>query len=154
YSRIRPVNIVTNSAPFWRFWNRSRSVVTNRAKLTKAQIDVLTWRARYNAASNVVALISKRLQMPVTLDYSNFVDHYDKRLALPYPVVPNIDSKLIARFEEQADLTNGVDLEVQSARSYPLQSTASQLLGHLVRDPSSVEGEESYFTYRLPDYRG
>src|SRR6185503_9665367 len=28
------------------------------------------------------------------------------------------------------------------------------LLGHLQFDNDSAEGEESYFTYRLPDYRG
>jgi penicillin-binding protein 2 len=154
YTRIRPVDVVTNSPPFWKFWNRSRSVVTNRAKLKKEQIDALAWQARYNAASNVVALVSKRLQMPLTLNFTNFADHYENRLALPYPVVANLDPTLIARFEEQSDLTNGVDLEIQSARSYPFESTAAHLLGHVVRDNSSMEGEESYFTYRLPDYRG
>jgi penicillin-binding protein 2 len=43
---------------------------------------------------------------------------------------------------------------VQSSRYYPLQTTAAHLMGHLQRDDSSAEGEESYFRYRLPDYRG
>jgi penicillin-binding protein 2 len=45
-------------------------------------------------------------------------------------------------------------LEIQSTRYYPFHTTAVHLLGHLQFDDSSAEGEESYFTYRLPDYRG
>ena len=48
----------------------------------------------------------------------------------------------------------GVDLEIQSTRFYPYGTTAAHVLGHLQRDDSSVEGEEAFFSYRLPDYRG
>ena len=154
YSRLRPAKLVTNSAPFWKFWNRSRTVKTVPVKLTKSQIDTVTWQARYNVASNVVALVGQHLQKPVSLDFANFVRHYQTRLALPYPILPNIDPNLVARFEEQTSSREGVDLEIQSSRYYPLETTAAHLLGHLQRDDSSVEGEESYFTYRLPDYRG
>jgi penicillin-binding protein 2 len=145
---------VTNSAPIWRFWNRARVVQTNRAKLTKEQINALTWQARYDVASNVVADVGEHLQKPVSLNFANFARHYQTRLALPYPILSNIDPDLVARFEEQSTSPNGVDLEILSSRYYPLQTTAAHLLGHLQRDDSSAEGEESYFTYRLPDYRG
>jgi len=154
YGRLRPTKMVTNAPPLWKFWNRSRSVQTVRAKLSKEQITALTWQARYNVASNVVADVGQRLQKPVALDFPNFTRHYQTRLALPYPIIENIDPNLVARFEEQTTSPNGVDLEIQSSRYYPLQSTAAHLLGHLQRDDSSAEGEESYFTYRLPDYRG
>jgi penicillin-binding protein 2 len=154
YSRLRPMRKVTNSPPIWRFWSRKSTVQTARAKLTKDQIEALTWQARYNVASNVVADVGKRLQKPVSLNFANFARHYQTRLALPYPVLANVDPNLVARFEEQSITPNGVDLEIQSARYYPLQTTAAHLLGHLQRDDSSAEGEESYFTYRLPDYRG
>jgi penicillin-binding protein 2 len=154
YGRLRPLKKVTNSPPIWKFWNRSRVVQTNRVKLTKEQINALTWQARYNVASNVVTDVGERLQKPVSLDFANFARHYQTRLALPYPILSNIDPNLVARFEEQSTSPNGVDLEIQSSRYYPLQATAAHLLGHLQRDDSSAEGEESYFTYRLPDYRG
>jgi penicillin-binding protein 2 len=48
----------------------------------------------------------------------------------------------------------GVDLDVQSTRVYPYQTTASHLLGYLKRNDDSAEGEEAFFSYRLPDYRG
>jgi penicillin-binding protein 2 len=94
------------------------------------------------------------LQKPISLDYQDFAKHWTKQVWMPYPIIPNIDPNLVARFEEQATSPNGVDLEVQSARYYPLGTTAAHLLGHLQRDDSSEEGEESYFWYRLPDYRG
>jgi penicillin-binding protein 2 len=155
YARLRPMKTVTNSPPFWEFWDHTPSVQRTRVKLSKEQIDTLTWQARYNVASNVVAEIGARLQKPVSLDFKDFVRHYQTRLALPYPILSDIDPNLVARYEEQnTNPTNGVDLEIQSARNYPLQTTAAHLLGHLQRDDSSAEGEESYFTYRLPDYRG
>ena len=154
YNRLRPVRMVTNSPPVWRFWDRSRSVQPMHAKLTKDQIDALKWRARYDVASNVVAQVGQHLQRPVSLDFTNFARHYDKELALPYPILANINPDLVARFEEQSTASNGVDLEIQSTRYYPFHTTAVHLLGHLQFDDSSAEGEESYFTYRLPDYRG
>ena len=48
----------------------------------------------------------------------------------------------------------GVDIEVQSTRVYPGQNSAAHILGYIRRDDSSVEGEEAFFSYRLPDYRG
>jgi len=60
----------------------------------------------------------------------------------------------IARFEEKFPGGMGVDVELQSARVYPDDSTAAHVLGYLRSDDSSQEGEESYFSYRLPDYRG
>jgi penicillin-binding protein 2 len=158
YTRLRarePMRRVTNSPPFWKVWNRSTSVKMMPAKLTKKEIEALTWQARYDVASNVVAQVGTMLQKPVLLDSNDFVRHYQARLALPYPVLPDIPPDLVARFEEQnTNPTNGVDLEILSARYYPLGTTAAHLLGHLQRDDSSAEGEESYFTYRLPDYRG
>ena len=154
YKHLRGTKTITNAAPFWRFWNRKPTVQTVRTPLTKTQINGLTWQARYDVASNVVAEVGQHLQQPVSLDFRDFALHYRTKLALPYPVISDINPNLVARFEEQTTATNGVDLEIQSSRYYPLQTTAAHLLGHLQRDDSSSEGEESYFRYRLPDYRG
>ncbi len=45
-------------------------------------------------------------------------------------------------------------MEIQSTRVYPFQTTAAHVLGSLRRDDSSAEGEEAFFSYRLPDFRG
>ncbi len=154
YTRIRTSVLTTNAAPFWRFWNRRPTVKSTPAHLNKDQIEALAWRARYDVVSNVVTQVGTRLQKPVSFDPKDFSQHYLKNLAMPYPILENIDPSLVARFEEQSTSPNGVDLEIESARYYPLRTTAVHLLGHLQFDKSSAEGEESYFDYRLPDYRG
>jgi penicillin-binding protein 2 len=121
---------------------------------TMKQRNLLRQEARYEVASNVVAQISQRLGLPLSLVATNFERHYLTRLALPFPVVTDLTPEQIARFEEQSTSPIGVDLEVQSSRWYPYGTTAAHLLGHLRRDDESKEGEEAFFSFRMPDYRG
>jgi penicillin-binding protein 2 len=60
----------------------------------------------------------------------------------------------IARIEEKFTGGLGTDLELESARVYPAGTTAAHLLGYVQRSDDSVEGEDSFFSYRLPDFRG
>jgi penicillin-binding protein 2 len=127
---------------------RKRFILSLRDKNTIRQ------KARFEVASNVVAEISQRLRQPLALDPARFDRHYSSRLALPYPVLEDISPQQIALFQEQSLSPIGVDLEIQSTRAYPMGSTAAHVLGRLHRDDSSAEGEESFFSYRLPDFRG
>jgi penicillin-binding protein 2 len=111
-------------------------------------------QARLEVASSVVSEISARLHQPIALDADAFERHYATRLALPYPVIKNLTPTQLALFEEQATDVPGVDLEVQSLRLYPGGTCAAHVLGFLQRNDDSAEGEESFFSYRLPDYRG
>src|SRR5664279_1468260 len=154
YERSRPLKTVTNSRAFWLRWLGSPTVTTQYVRLKKAQMDALGRQARYSVASNVVAHISQRLQLPISLNATNFERHYQTRLALPCPVLSDVTPDQIARFEEQSTSPMGVDLEIQSTRWYPYGTTAAHVLGHLRRDDDSKEGEESFFWFRLPDYRG
>ena len=122
--------------------------------LKAADRNALRAAARNEVATNVVMQVSQRLQQPISFRPTDFERHYEARLALPYPLVENLDATNIARFEEQSTTPLGVDLEVQSTRVYPYGSLAAHLLGSLRHDDSSVEGEESFFSYRLPDFRG
>jgi penicillin-binding protein 2 len=122
--------------------------------LTSSQKAVLKQQARYEVASNVVSQIGLNLRQPLSLEQTNFERHYQTRLALPLPVIVDLDATNIARFEEQLTCPMGVDLELQSTRFYPHQTVAGHLLGFLRRSEESVEGEESFFSYRLPDFRG
>jgi penicillin-binding protein 2 len=154
YQHLRPVKVVTNKPRFWKLEFGSPSVATQYVKLSRAQVDELTRLARCRVASNVVAQVSRSLQQPLSLDTNDFIRHYQTRLALPFPIASNIDPTNIARFEEQLTSPMGVDLEVQSTRVYLFTNTAAHVIGSLRRDDSSAEGEESYFSYRLPDFRG
>jgi len=122
--------------------------------LSAEQRAQLRRQVRYLVASNVAAQLAERLQQPLAFTEAGFQRHYDCRLALPLPVLVNADAVQVARFVEQATPTPGADLEVQSLRVYPLQTTAAHVLGYLTRDDRSLEGEEAFFSYRLPDYRG
>jgi penicillin-binding protein 2 len=122
--------------------------------LTSKEKGRIRQAARYEVASNVVMQVSYRLRQPLSLNPTNFERHYETRLALPCPVLTNLNPVQIALFEEQSSNRMGVDLEVQSTRFYPYNSTAAHVLGHLQRDDSSMEGEEAFFSFRLPDYRG
>ncbi len=111
-------------------------------------------QARYEVGSNVVQQVSQRLRQPLSLNVTNFERHYEKSLALPFPIVTNLNPAQIALFEEQSSGQVGVDIEVQSMRSYPHGTTAAHLLGQLRRDDSSRANEDAYFSFRLPDYKG
>jgi penicillin-binding protein 2 len=122
--------------------------------LTKVEREQLREQARFGVASGVVMQVGERLGQSLTLDRAKFSRHYEAQRALPYPVIRNLDPAQIARFEEKYSGGLGVDLELQSVRAYPLGTTAGHVLGYLQRDDSSLQGEESFFSYRLPDYRG
>ena len=60
----------------------------------------------------------------------------------------------VARFEENYSGAMGVDLDVQTTRIYPNGPLAEDVLGYVRLDNSSVEDEDAFFNYRLPDYSG
>jgi len=122
--------------------------------LATAQVAQLSEQARCNAAGGVVAQLGRVLGQPLTFDAARFERDYETRLAMPYPVLRNLNEAQIARFEENYSGGLGADLELQSVRTYPLGTTAAHLLGYVQRDDSSAEGEDAYFSYRMPDYRG
>jgi penicillin-binding protein 2 len=117
-------------------------------------VERLHEQARADVAANVVAQISRKMDESLPFDVEKFNRHYATELAMPFPILENLDPEQIARFQENFTGGLGADLELQSMRSYPLGTTAAHLLGELRQDDSSIAGEESFFNYRLPDYRG
>ena len=122
--------------------------------LATEQLKQLRDQTRFQVADSVVEQVGQRLGQPLVLDPVTFKRHYDTRLALPYTLLPNLNETQIARFEEQYPGGLGVDLDLQPVRSYPFGTMAAHLLGYVLRDDSSSEGEDAFFSYRLPDYRG
>ena len=122
--------------------------------LSASERNLIRQQARFAVATNVVTQLGRRLQLPLAINFKEFEEHYEKQLALPCRVARNIDPAQMARFEEQSAGPLGVDLEIEATRYYPYGSAAAHLLGHLQYDDRSVEGEEAFFSYRLPDYRG
>jgi penicillin-binding protein 2 len=123
-------------------------------KLTREERAYTAQQARYSVTSNVVQRLGLLLGQPLALDPGVFGDHYSQRLALPLPALANLNSNQVARLMEQAGLPPGIDLDVQPMRHYPHGETAAHLLGYLRKDNSSREGEDAFFNYRLPDFKG
>jgi len=119
-----------------------------------AQLQQLQALARFSVANNLVAQVSQKFGQPLALDPKKFEAAYERQLALPYTILPNLNTEQIARFEENFPGGLGVNLDLQSVRAYPSGTTAAHLLGYVLRDDSSKEGEDAYFNYYLPDYRG
>jgi len=118
------------------------------------QLQQLQTQARLSVANDLVAQIGQKLGQPLALDAKNFETAYEKERALPYLVLKNLNDAQIARFEEQFTNGLGANLDLQTIRTYPCGTTAAHLLGYVRKDDSSIEGEEAFFNYRLPDLRG
>jgi penicillin-binding protein 2 len=122
--------------------------------LTTAEWEQYRQQARAQVAAGVVAEVSRRMEEPVVFDPVKFERAYATRLAMPYPIVSALTPQQIARFEENFTNFTMVDLDLQSERYYPQGDTAAHVLGYVRRDDGSAEGEEAFFSYRLPDYSG
>ena len=154
YDRLRPLKVTTKSAPFWEFWSHAKTVETNRVRLKQNEMDGLMAQARYNVVSRIVTEVGQRLGEPLALDFKKFTHSYGQERAMPFTILTDLSSNQIARFQENYSGGLSADLEMQSVRSYPNGTMAAHLLGILRQDDRSLDGEESFFNYRLPDYRG
>jgi penicillin-binding protein 2 len=154
YERLRPVRIADQSAPGWKFWRRSSAGQVQHIRLTQSQIETLMWQARYNVVARIFTRVGQQLGQTLVLDPKKFVRSYEEERAMPFVILPNLDETEIARFEENLQDDRGVNLQMQAVRYYPLTTTAAHLLGEMQLDTSSLDGEESFFNYRLPDYHG
>ena len=125
-----------------------------KQKLTRSQRTALARYARYNVASNVVSRVGNKLNLNLQLEADTFQRHYEQDLALPLPILSNLDPLQVAKLEEAADLSASLDLDIQPMRLYPNGLSAAHILGYVRRDDRSVTGEEAFFNHRLPDYRG
>ena len=107
-------------------------------------------------ATAFTADLGQKLQTTLALDVKNFTNHAAKARYQPFSVMQDLQPQQVARFQEQFAGTPGVDLEMQTIRTYPHGTMAAHLIGYLKRekDGESRDGEESYYSYRLPDYRG
>jgi penicillin-binding protein 2 len=137
---------------FKKEWSRTRP--TRGAKLTLQQRRVLEAQARFRVASNSVQQIATILQEPVSFSYGRFMAHYTNQLALPLTLLTNLSERQVARLLEGAVNPPGVDLEIQPTRNYPGGILAAHILGYLLPDNRSMEGEVADFNFRLSDYRG
>jgi penicillin-binding protein 2 len=129
--------------------------LTQPRRLTTNERAQIGRASRYLVTSNIVWQLGEALGQPfVMTNEAKFHQHYDRRRALPLPIVPNLNAEQIARFQEQGTRLPGVDMEVQPLRVYPHGTLAAHTVGYLTRTEDSADDELSFFNYRLPDYKG
>lgn len=154
YQRLRPVRWVKNTRPFWEFWGNTSPYSEKNVPLTKEQKTALTWQARYAVADTLVSKMSQTIGQPLVFDAKSFARAYESSLYVPYPIAEDLDPAEVARFEENYSPGTGVDLDVQTTRNYPYGALAEDVLGYVRQDDSSIQDEDAFFNYRLPDYSG
>ena len=114
----------------------------------------LQQKTRFEVSSNIVAELGVRLQQSIPFDQKTFQRRYDRDRILPMPILFNLSSSNIARFEEQSMHTPGMDLDVQSVRFYPNNSLAAHMLGYVTHNNDTGDIVAKQFNYRLDDYQG
>jgi penicillin-binding protein 2 len=150
YKNIRPRNIITNDLPFWKDWLGLSPIKTNYPPVKG---DALSREARMRVVSRTAAQVASVIRAPVPINSTNFHKHYATALSMPYPLMKNVSSSAVALFEEQP-IGSGLDLEIQSRRIYPHNNITAHVIGYVRTDDSSAAGEDAYFDFRVPDYRG
>lgn len=155
YRRLRPMTTPTNSIAFWKRWVGMAEIKPVPVRLPTALESNLVWDVRCSVVSQIVTQLAVALGEPgLPFNTNEFKRHYNTRRALPFPVLRNASPVHLARFSEKLAGNIAADLEIQSTRVYPNETTAAHLLGYLRRDNTSPEDEGRDFYHRLPDYRG
>lgn len=123
---------------------------------THQQLLDLGRHTRFVVTSNIVYQVTAWLQEPMILNEKAFHRHYEQRLALPMPILENLNDRQVARFAERSGDWPGVELEFQPRRIYPNGPLAGQILGygHLQRTAPDTGDEGLFFNYRLPQFHG
>ncbi len=133
---------------------KKTTAALGRPKLTLNEKSGIAKNSRYQLVSNIINQVSQIVQQPPSVDAEKFFKHYEQRLALPLTIATNLSPDQVARFVERAVNIPGVELELQPMRTYPHRTAAAHLLGYLQADTTSLEDEDSFFNYRLPDFKG
>lgn len=123
-------------------------------KLTPSERQVIAKKVRYWVASNSVHRAGLLLGKPLELDEEKFEKHYRERLATPLTIYSDLSITQLALVQEAPFIPPGVDIETRPNRVYPRGEMASHIIGHLSRYDQPVEGEDAFFNYLLPDYKG
>lgn len=111
-------------------------------------------QARYIVIRSLMGRVSQIVKAPLELSEKDFRNYYDKNRSFPLPIAVNLTPAQVALFAESGSQLPGVDLQVQSLRSYPQGPTAAHILGYMTRT-EKAEGEDDIdFDYRLPDFKG
>jgi penicillin-binding protein 2 len=130
-------------------------VARTKHKPNRKQAIELEEFARYRVVSNIVWKVSSAiLAQPLIVNSNAFARHYKEQLAMPMPIVTDLNPQQIGLFMGKAADLPGVELEVEPYRYYPHTNTAAHVIGYVQQDMQPEDDTEYLFRYRLPDYMG
>lgn len=139
------------------------TVITNEAtriqkqlgrKLNAEERQLIASKVRYLVASNSAYRAGLIIGKEIRLDEETFEKSYKERLAIPMRIYSDLTPTQLALIHEAPSIPPGIDIEVQPIRYYPYKTLASHVIGHLSRDDKPVQGEDAFFNYLMPDYKG
>ncbi len=135
--------------------NEAQQVLKQHGRrLSSQERQLIARKARYWAASNSIYRAGLLLGQQIQLNEDYFDKHYRERLAIPMPISAELTSTQMAMFQESSYIPPGVDIDVQPLRFYPYNTIAAHIIGYLARNDQPVDGEDAFFNYLLPDYKG
>ncbi len=123
-------------------------------KLSSQERQLIAKKVRYWAASNSIYRAGLLLGQQIQLDEDYFDRHYRERLAIPMPISTELTVAQMAIIQESPYIPPGIDIDVQPLRVYPYNTLAAHIIGYLARNDQPVDGEDAFFNYLLPDYKG
>ena len=93
-----------------------------------------------------------------TISRKKFERHFNRKLLLPFTLVPKLTAEEYARLLDQLPLDSPVQIFTDSTRFYPYHSAASHTLGYVVFSEVDDEAEEieghNLKTFRLKGKQG
>ncbi len=88
-----------------------------------------------------VEILKRRMKMPVHVNDRVVKIHYSRRGPLPLTVWNDLSPAALAAFAERSPWRQGVDMQIEPVRVYPLGSLASHILGYVGKPESNMEDE-------------
>ncbi|MBA4388689.1 MAG: penicillin-binding protein 2 [Verrucomicrobia bacterium] len=109
-----------------------------------------------DAVEHVIDGLARDLNLQRTATRKEIESHVNKRRPLPFIAWRDVDHAVLARFAESAVTLPGVDIYVESIRSYPFGGLGAHVLGYLGRlDPDKNEEEEDdQYHFYVPEMEG
>ena len=105
-------------------------------------------------ATNVIAQVAAITGLTPRVTRHQIEIHMDQRRPLPLILWSDVSPEVMARLAEKGTDIPGVDLYIQTTRTYPYSPATSHLIGYIGRADPDPDAEEENYSYYLPEMTG
>ena len=141
-------------------YNKYLKVVFENSVVARTSVSSsdLQWEARLKVVRRYLEQVNKIIGRSETISRKKFERHFNRKLLLPFTLVPKLTAEEYARLLDQLPLDSPVQIFTDSTRFYPYHSAASHTLGYVVFSEVDDEAEEieghNLKTFRLKGKQG